>query len=101
MRKQAIVLALAAAAGLAGCGAGSAKPYVNDRDAPLPPGQGMLGDALTWRSTRATAPQGATPATVDDKEEFQKWRQSSGNAERQEFEEWRAWQEWKRNNPKK
>jgi hypothetical protein len=103
MKKQALVLALATAAGLSGCGGGSAKPYVNDRDAPLPPGQGMLGDALTWRSTKSAPPQpGAmTPATVDDKEEFQKWRQSSGNAERQEFEEWRAWQEWKRNNPKK
>lgn len=99
MKKQAFVLALATAAGLAGCG-GPGKPYVNDRDAPLPPGQGMLGDALTWRSTRASAPPGATPS-IDDKEEFQKWRQSSGNAERQEFEEWRAWQEWKRNNPKK
>lgn len=58
----------------------------------------MLGDALTWRSTRAPS---ATAASVDDREEFLKWRQSSGNAERQEFEEWRAWQEWKRNNPKK
>ena len=102
MTKQAFILALATAAGLSGCG-GPAKPYVNDRDAPLPPGQGMLGDSLTWRSKRATPaePGAMTPATVDDKEEFQKWRQSSGNAERQEFEEWRAWQEWKRNNPKK
>ena len=97
MKKQAFVLALAAAAGLAGCG-GPGKPYVNDKDAPLPPGEGMLGDALTWRSNRAIAP---TQASVDDREEFLKWRQSSGNAERQEFEEWRAWQEWKRNNPKK
>jgi ABC-type glycerol-3-phosphate transport system substrate-binding protein len=99
MRKRAFALALAAAAGLAGCGGGTPiKPYTSDRDAPLPPGQGMLGDALTWRSTRAPS---ATSATVDDQEEFRKWRQSAGNAERQEFEEWRAWQEWKRNNPKK
>ena len=99
MRKHAFALALAAAAGLAGCGSSAPiQPQTSARDAPLPPGQGMLGDALTWRSTRAPS---ATAGPVDDQADFRKWRQSAGNAERQEFEEWRAWQEWKRNNPKK
>jgi len=90
------------AAGLAGCSGGTRSPLYTDRETPLPPGQGMLGDALTYDSSKrvaSPAPSGA-PATAAEQEEFRKWRESAGSPERREFEEWRAWQEWKRNNPK-
>jgi hypothetical protein len=103
---KARVLAIAVvAAGLAGCSGGTRSPLASDRELPLPPGQGMFGDALTYDSSKraaspAPAPAAAAPATAAEQEDFKKWRESSGQAERQEFEEWRAWQEWKRKNPK-
>ena len=93
-------------AGLAGCGA-TPQEYRNEKELPLPPGQGAFGESLTyeWRrkdtipsATPATTP--ATPASASEQEDFKKWRESAKGSERQEFEEWRAWQEWKRTNPK-
>ena len=75
----------------------------NDREAPLPPGQGMFGGGLTWEMRRKSDVEPANPpaaASAAEQEEFKKWRESAGNTERQEFEEWRAWQDWKRKNPK-
>ena len=96
---QARVFAIAVlAAGLAGCSGGTRSPLSSDRELPLPPGQGMFGDALTYQSNKRAA--SSAPANAAQQEEFMKWRESSGQAERQEFEEWRAWQEWKRKNPK-
>lgn len=92
----------AAAAGLAGC----ASDYV-----PLPPSAtpgpayerevqegrpGLFGD-LRWNVDLAGKKE---PVNVSVEEDFRKWRESAGTADRQEFEEWRAWQEWKRKNPK-
>jgi hypothetical protein len=95
------------AAGLAGCGA-TPKEYRNEKELPLPPGEGAFGSSMTWewrkkddspaQPSAATAP--AAAATVSEQEEFKKWRESASRNERQEFEEWRAWQEWKKKNPK-
>jgi len=96
------------AAGLAGCGA-TPKEYRNEKELPLPPGEGAFGSSMTWEWRKkedpakpvATAPAAAaTAASASEQEEFKKWRESAGNNERQEFEEWRAWQDWKRKNPK-
>lgn len=94
---QAVILA----AGLAGCGA-TPQEHRNEKELPLPPGQGMFGDSMTheWRRKDTIPPAAPVPASVADPEEFKKWRESAGSPERQEFEEWRAWQEWKRKNPK-
>ena len=85
------------AAGLAGCAGATPSPADtrNDKEAPLPPGQGALGSAFTWEWRKKDAPPaepaqaGATPAPSTD-----------AAKERQEFEEWRAWQEWKKKNAK-
>jgi hypothetical protein len=100
VRKHAIALAVATAAGLAGCGVEPGKPYVNDRQDPLKPGEGMFGDAATfyWQP-RPNAESPANPMTAAEAEEFKKWRAEVGKAERQEFEDWKAWQEWKKQNP--
>jgi hypothetical protein len=97
----------AVAAGLAGCAAspGSTPPgpaYEREMKDGRP---GLFGD-LTWEIGKGSKPQAAQgtaqpgPVTAAEQEEFKKWRESSGQPDRQEFEEWRAWQEWKRNNPK-
>jgi len=100
MKALAFTLAVVAA-GLAGCSGGTRSPLYSDRETPLPPGQGMLGDALTYDSSkRVASPASSAPATAAEQEEFRKWRESAGGTERREFEEWRAWQEWQRNNPK-
>jgi hypothetical protein len=106
-------VSLLLAAGLAGCGPMTPTPSDtrNDKEAPLPPGQGAFGNSFTyeWRqkedpakAAAAAKPAAAAPATAaaGDAEEFRKWRESAGSAERKEFEDWRAWQEWKRRNPK-
>lgn len=107
------LLVFVAAAGLAGCAAGpqgAPFPSGSTRDpAPQEYRHGMFGD-LTWNvggKKDSTAADGTAPAaapaptaSASEMEEFRKWRQSTGAAERQEFEEWRAWQEWKRKNPK-
>jgi hypothetical protein len=96
-------------AGLAGCGA-TPTEYRNDKEMPLPPGQGMFGETTTWEWRRkdtvpsaqpAVAPTSAAPAqsSAGSAEDFKKWRESAGSADRKEFEDWRAWQEWKRRNP--
>jgi hypothetical protein len=75
----------------------------NDREAPLPPGQGMFGSGLTWEWNRkADTPPAApaAPVSASEQEEYKKWRDSAGANERKEFEDWRAWQEWKKKNPK-
>jgi len=71
----------------------------NDREAPLPPGQGMFGDGLTWEWRRKSEPAPAAPVSAAEQEDFKKWRETAGSAERKEFEDWRAWQEWKKKNP--
>ena len=89
------------AAGLAGCGA-TPQEYRNEKELPLPPGQGAFGDSLTheWRRKDAIPTATFVPASAAEQDEFRKWQSSAGSPERREFEEWRAWQEWKRNNPK-
>lgn len=110
-----LVSAALLAAGLAGCGAAPLEVR-NEKEQPLPPGQGMFGGGLTWEWKRketpsqpptapAALPAASTAATAaaasaTEQEEFRKWRESAGANERKEFEDWRAWQEWKRNNPK-
>jgi len=97
----------AVAAGLAGCAAspGSTPPgpaYEREMKDGRP---GMFGD-LTFTfgkdGKQPAAQETAQPSTASaaEQEEFKKWRESSGQPDRQEFEEWRAWQEWKRKNPK-
>jgi hypothetical protein len=87
------------AAGLAGCGA-TPMEVRNEKELPLPPGQGMFGDTATheWRRKDSVPPASPVRASDAERAEFKKWRAST--AERQEFEEWRAWQDWKRMNPK-
>jgi hypothetical protein len=89
------------AVGLAGCGTATQTPSDtrNDKEGPLPPGQGAFGNAFTWEWRKkdapppaSAAPAAAAPAATGKPEDAAK--------ERQEFEEWRAWQEWKRNNQK-
>ena len=89
------------AAGLAGCGA-TPQEYRNEKELPLPPGQGMFGATATheFRRKDTIAPAAAQPASVVEQDEFKKWRETASTSERQEFEEWRAWQDWKRRNPK-
>jgi hypothetical protein len=74
----------------------------NEKELPLPPGQGMLGDTATheWRRKDSIPP--APPVRTSDAEraEFRRWQQSASAVERREFEDWRAWQESKRMNPK-
>lgn len=76
----------------------------NDREAPLPPGQGMFSDGLTWEWRRKSdiepAPAPVAPVTAAEQEDFKKWQETAGSADRKEFEDWRAWQEWKKKNPK-
>ena len=108
------------AAGLAGCGA-TPMEVRNEKEDPLPPGQGAFGSTLTWEwrrkdtippestaakpaaaatagaATAAAAPASPSAAEQDD---FKKWQESASGPERKEFEDWRAWQEWKRKNPK-
>ncbi len=57
MKALAFTLAVVVA-GLAGCSGGTRSPLYNEREAALPPGEGMLGDALTFDSSKRTA----TPA---------------------------------------
>lgn len=89
------------AAGLAGCEA-TPKEYRNEKELPLPPGQGAFGDSLTheWRKKDTVRTAAPAQASAGEQDEFKKWRESAGSPERREFEEWRAWQEWKRRNPK-
>ena len=104
--KVAFASALLAAGVLAGCAGSTPTPSDtrNDREAPLPPGEGMFGRGLTWErdvSKPATpAPAPAAPVSAAEQEEFKKWQESAGANERKDFEDWRAWQEWKRRNPK-
>ena len=99
--KLAFASAVLLAAGLAGCGAMTPTPSDtrNDREAPLPPGQGMFGDSATWEWRRKSEPAPAAPVSAAEQQDFKKWRESAGSAERKEFEDWRAWQEWKKKNP--
>jgi hypothetical protein len=101
-------LAFVALAGVAGALAGCATDYVPPRpvNEPGPAYQremlegrpGLFGD-LRW--TRDLSGKSEPAASLDDAEEFKRWKESSpDSAERREFEEWRAWQEWKRKNPK-
>jgi hypothetical protein len=90
------------AAGLAGCAGGTMPPTDtrSDTDRPLPPGEGMFGNAFTWewRKKEEPAPQAAKPAAAPAPSAATKPEPSA--SERSEFEDWRAWQEWKRKNPK-
>ena len=88
MRVGALALMVAvAAAGLTGCGAGSTTGAPYDRDGPLKPGEGMLGDATTFRLGEKKA---ATPAEFSA---YQKWQETASTQEREEFEAWRKWQD--------
>ena len=93
------------AAGLAACG-GTPQEYRNDKEQPLPSGQGAFGDAFTWewRKKDAPAPAAPAPAAAAPAAPAQGGATPAPSAdaskERQEFEEWRAWQEWKRKNQK-
>jgi len=106
------------AAGLAGCGA-TPMEVRNEKEDPLPPGQGAFGSTMTWEWRRkdtippeptAAKPAAAAPAaaaaaspsqaTAAEQDDFKKWQESASAPERKEFEDWRAWQEWKRKNPK-
>lgn len=106
------------AAGLAGCGA-TPMEVRNEKEVPLPPGEGAFGGNMTWEWRRkdtvppeptAATPAAATPAaaaaaspsqaTAAEQDDFKKWQESASGPERKEFEDWRAWQEWKRKNPK-
>ena len=93
--------AVVLAAGLAGCGA-TPKEYRNEKELPLPPGEGAFGNSLTyeWRKKDTVPTAAPAQASAGEQDEFKKWRESAGSPERREFEEWRAWQEWKRRNPK-
>ena len=109
MPARKLVAAALLAAGLAGCGATAVEVF-NDKEKPLPPGQGAFGEGLTWEWRRksdvppapdpAAAPATPAQASSAEQDEFKKWKESAGRSDRQEFDEWRAWQEWKRNNPK-
>jgi hypothetical protein len=99
MRKGFNVVLLAA--GLAGCGA-TPQEYRNEKELPIPPGQGAFSATLTheWVRKDAITPAAPVQASAREQDEFKKWRETASSPERREFEEWRAWQEWKRNNPK-
>jgi hypothetical protein len=89
------------AAGLAGCGA-TPQEYRNEKDLPIPPGQGAFSATLTheWIRKDKIPPAAPVQASAVEQDEFKKWRESASSPERREFEEWRAWQEWKSKNPK-
>jgi hypothetical protein len=98
--------AILLAAGLAGCAGSTPTPTDsrNDKERPLPPGQGMFGDAFTWEWRKKDEPAAAAPAAakpVAPAASAAGKPDAASAAERREFEEWRAWQEWKRNNPTK
>jgi hypothetical protein len=100
--KFAFASAVLLAAGLAGCGAMTPTPSDtrNDKEGRLPPGQGMFGDNATWEwRKKGEAPSPSAPVSAAEQEDFKKWRETAGSAERKEFEDWRAWQEWKKKNP--
>lgn len=84
--KSAFNVAVLAAA-LAACG-GTPQDYRNEKDPPLPAGQGAFGKAFDWEWRKKDAP--AAAATTPQ----------GASKERREFEEWRARQEWKRKNQK-
>jgi hypothetical protein len=86
MRLGALALVVAAA-GFAGCGTstGVSQPY--DRDPPLKPGEGMLGDSTTFRLGEKKE---ATPAEFSA---YQKWKETASAQEREEFEAFRKWQD--------
>ena len=93
------------AASLTGCGPMTPTPADtrNDKEGPLPPGEGAFGSAFTWewRKKDTPPPPAAAPATAQPAPPAQAGTAAQdANKERQEFEEWRAWQEWKRNNQK-
>ena len=90
------------AVGLAGCGTATQTPTDtrNDKEGPLPPGQGAFGNAFTWEWRKKDAPPAANAAPAAVPPVPAATNAPDANKERQEFEEWRAWQEWKRNNPK-
>ena len=89
------------AASLAGCAA-TPQDYRNDKEQPLPSGQGAFGEGFTWEWRKKDAPPSSAPATTAPATPAQAGAAKPGDAERerQEFEEWRAWQEWKRKNAK-
>jgi hypothetical protein len=89
MRLGALALVVAAA-GFAGCGTSTsgAQPY--DRDPPLKPGEGMLGDATTFQ---LGVKKEATPTEFAA---YQKWKETASAQERQEFEAWRNWQDMRK-----
>jgi len=90
MRVGALALVVAAA-GFAGCGTSTVgQAYQSDRDKPLKPGEGMLGDATTFQ---LGAKKEATPAEFTA---YQKWRETASTREREEFEAWRNWQEMRK-----
>jgi hypothetical protein len=97
------LLALVAAAGIAGCATDYVPPPTVARPGPADEyytqdgRPGIAGD-LRWR----VDPTGKKePVRVSEEADFKRWKESApSDAERREFEEWRAWQEWKRNNPK-
>ena len=102
MRQAFNVLILAV--GLAGCGTATQTPTDtrNDKEGPLPPGQGAFGNAFTWEWRKKDAPTepSAAPATAQPAPPAPAGTTQDANKERQEFEEWRAWQEWKKKNQK-
>jgi len=83
------------AVGLAGCGTATQTPADtrNDKEGPLPPGEGAFGSAFTWEWRKKDPPAPASPAPTGTAPQ-------DANKEQQEFEEWRAWQEWKKKNAK-
>jgi hypothetical protein len=86
MRVGALALVVAAA-GLAGCSSGSTTGAPYDRDGPLKPGEGMLGDATTFQ---LGGKKEATPAEFTA---YQKWKETASTQEREEFEAFRKWQD--------
>lgn len=86
MRLGALALVIAAA-GLAGCSAGSTTGAPYERDLPLKPGEGMLGDATTFQ---LGVKKEATPVEFAA---YQKWKETASTQEREEFEAWRKWQD--------
>ena len=92
--------------GLAGCAGGTPSPtdVRNQTDRTLPPGEGALGNALTWEwRKKDEPPASSTPAPAPAAAPAAQGGAATppgSSAERQEFEEWRAWQEFKRKNAK-
>jgi len=92
MRIGALALVIAAA-GLAGCSAGSTTGAPYDHDAPLKPGEGAFGDSTTFRLGEKKQ---ATPAEFAA---YEKWKETASAQERQEFEAWRNWQDMRKKTP--